>query len=86
MQDDGHVELCAVQPRPGVLLPLDLRSWLPEDDVAHFAVAAAEAAMLALAGKPHHPSLAEIAAYLAEAHGVLAETRSVCRGRAREVL
>ena len=39
----------------------------------------AEAAMLGFAGKPNHLSLAEIAARLAEAHGVLAETRSVCR-------
>ena len=38
-----------------------------------------EAVMLALAGSPRHLSLAEITARLAEAHGVLAETRSVCR-------
>ena len=40
---------------------------------------AVETAMLALAGSPRRLSLAEITARLAEAHGVLAETQSVCR-------
>ena len=40
---------------------------------------AVEAAMLDLACSPRHLSLPEITARLAEAHGVLAETRSVCR-------
>lgn len=41
---------------------------------------AAKAAMLELSGKPDPLSLVEIAARLAEAHGVLTEMRSVCRG------
>ena len=40
---------------------------------------AAETAMLGLAGKPGPLGLAETAARPAEAHGVLAETRGVCR-------
>ena len=42
--------------------------------------------MLELSGKPDPLSLVEIAARLAEAHGVLTEMRSVCRGRTNEIL
>ena len=43
----------------------------------------AEAAMLAWAGKPHHLSLAEIAARLAEAHGVRVHLTTVHRALRR---
>ena len=44
---------------------------------------AAEAAMLGLAGKPNHLSLAEIAARLAEAHGVRVHLTTVHRALRR---
>jgi transposase len=44
---------------------------------------AAEAAMLELAGKPHHLSLAEIAARLAETHGVRVHLTTVRRALRR---
>ena len=44
---------------------------------------AVEAAMLALAGKPHHLGLAEIAARLAETHGVRVHLTTVHRALRR---
>ena len=44
---------------------------------------AVEAAMLALAGRPHHLSLAEIAARLAETHGVRVHLTTVHRALRR---
>jgi transposase len=42
-----------------------------------------ETAMLALSGGPHHPSLAEIAARLAETHGVRVHPATVHRALRR---
>lgn len=44
---------------------------------------AVEAAMLGLAGKPNHLTLAEIAAHLAEAHGVRVHLTTVHRALRR---